>query len=78
MDQPPWTLKHQQSVATGLEREDELLNNGNSDNLLETPDINYNNENKCDRKFVENDLEAAIRFVLDGILCVLVSRLFIM
>ncbi|KAI4467902.1 rfx transcription factor family [Holotrichia oblita] len=61
MDQPPWTLKQQQSVATELERGDELLNNGNCDNLLETADINFNNSvNKCDRKLMENDLEAAI------------------
>ncbi|GJQ76728.1 hypothetical protein Trydic_g15573 [Trypoxylus dichotomus] len=61
MDQPPWTLKQQQSVATGLERGDELLNNGNCDNLLEAADINCNNSvNKCDRKLMENDLEAAI------------------
>ncbi|KRT83753.1 hypothetical protein AMK59_3722 [Oryctes borbonicus] len=61
MDQPPWTLKQQQSVATGLERGDELLNNGNCDNLLETADINCNNSvNKCDRKLLENDLETAI------------------
>lgn len=66
MDQPPWTLKQQQSVATELERGDELLNNGNCDNLLETADINFNNSvYKCDRKLMENDLEAAIRFVPD-------------
>lgn len=64
MDPQPWTLKHQKSVATRLERGDELLNNGNCGNLLETADKSYNSVKKCDRKLMENDLEAAIRFVL--------------
>ena len=65
----PWTLKYQQqSAAAGLERTDEISNNGNYDDLLDgAADINCNNNDKCDRNKVHSDIESIVRWVPGGV-----------